>query len=67
MHEIIATSAYLRVQLSEMELALKKQIRNCVDCDYFQAGIYYCMLYKAKVPANIIMIGCEEFKNDVPF
>lgn len=67
MQEIIATSAYLRIQLQELESALKKKVRTCIDCDSFNAPAYSCVIYKQKVPAKVIIAGCDSFTNNIPF
>lgn len=66
MQEIIATSAYLRTQLQALEAQIKA-VRNCVECDWFDAPSYVCKQFKAEVPAKVIIVGCDSFRQLIPF
>lgn len=66
MQEIIATSAYLRTQLQALEAQLK-EVKTCVECDFFNPSNYFCKKFNSQVPAKVIIVGCKSFRQLIPF
>jgi len=47
--------------------ALDRMSINCTICEHF-SGEEKCKLYNARPPANVIIKGCDKFKEDeIPF
>ncbi len=41
--------------------------RNCPSCDLWDQVKVECGLYHAVPPPNVIVDGCEKFRNEIPF
>lgn len=39
----------------------------CLSCDYWQHKDEFCEKFKARPPADVIVTGCPEFMDDIPF
>ena len=41
--------------------------RSCLNCQSFDESREWCKHWKAKPPAKVIAIGCEEHSDNIPF
>ena len=63
MKELLIAITLLEVQLNEV----KQLARNCVACASFDIPREICMEHNARPPASVIVIGCDNFSDLVPF
>lgn len=41
--------------------------KNCVTCEFFDDIKEFCNIHKARPPAHIIVKGCADYANEIPF
>lgn len=49
---------------------LKKEvdtIHNCTECDGWDQAKEFCMIFKAVPPIRVLVVGCGNFSQSVPF
>ena len=71
MNTKIDHEAYVRDVADQIKESISAYLagisKNCVVCDHFNIGPDICNYHKAKPPASIIVIGCADYVNEIPF
>lgn len=55
------------VQLMVDRMMDEGWFRTCLNCEHFDEPKEWCKVWKAKPPAKVIVIGCEEHSDTIPF
>ena len=50
-----------------MRKHLDESTRTCINCIHFNEPTEQCRLFKARPPARIIALGCDEYQDQIPF
>lgn len=41
--------------------------QSCLNCEYFGQEKDECTLFKARPPSHVIVNGCKDYMDDIPF
>lgn len=41
--------------------------KTCIRCCHFDEQAEHCLKFKQRPPARIIVLGCGEFEEEIPF
>ena len=58
---------------SKLEKENKRLLENlklgasCLGCMEFDQTTEQCLLFKARPPVKVIILGCDEYEADIPF
>lgn len=67
--DIKARETYIKklVELQVDRMMDEGWFRTCLNCQSFDEYKEWCMRWKAKPPAKVIAIGCEDHSDVIPF
>lgn len=55
------------INLIHRELIDRHLLRTCITCGNWDEKVEQCYKYSARPPAQVIVLGCEEWIMDIPF
>lgn len=53
--------------LDEVKFILEKRKRTCINCENFDHDQEKCRLVDQRPPLKVIVYGCEQYIEEIPF